>query len=257
LPLRRFNWLWNVVRPIYRAGLNLFTNGLERHINGTDSILVIPELYVIGEEYEPNVWRSVMAEVKPGDHVVDVGAYVGLYTVALAKRVGTRGQVFAFEPDPGNRELLRRQCDLNGVGQSVDIRDCAVGDVDGVVAFSAGLSSESHVSQSFGGTTRAVRMNTLDAELRDARVDLMKIDVEGFECHVLRGARRLLGDPRRRPRAIFIEVHPFAWEAINTSSAELLAELSSAGYAVTHLDCSPVASIREYGEIVARHPARR
>ncbi|MEM2045746.1 MAG: hypothetical protein QXO20_06155 [Candidatus Bathyarchaeia archaeon] len=53
-------------------------NGLERIINGTDRILILPKFRGVGETYEPEVWSHLMAQARPGDIVADVGAHIGL-----------------------------------------------------------------------------------------------------------------------------------------------------------------------------------
>jgi len=117
--------LWNQLRaPTYTALLaTLAPNGLERVINGADVIRLTPEYRVIAENYEPDVWKRVMDEARIGDVVVDVGANIGLYAIALARRVGTGGRVHAFEPDPANFLTLDRHCRLNGSpGKSFFVR---------------------------------------------------------------------------------------------------------------------------------------
>ena len=87
--LDRADWLWDCVRPQYEKLMVLFgQNGLERIVNDTDPILVLPRFRRVTEAYEPKVWKHLMAQVQPGDVIADVGAFIGLYTIALAKRVG-------------------------------------------------------------------------------------------------------------------------------------------------------------------------
>src|SRR3954470_912629 len=98
--LERADWLWNPARPIYQRAVNHFgRNGLERIINGSDRILVSPRARGVSETYEPDVWRALMADLRPGDTFVDVGSFIGLYTVAVALRLRGFGRVIAFEPD--------------------------------------------------------------------------------------------------------------------------------------------------------------
>ena len=88
--------------------------------------------------------------------------------------------------------------------------------------------------------------------LAGERIDILKIDVEGFEEMVLRGAQNLLCTAAFRPRTIFIEVHPYAWASLGSGSTALLRLLNQAGYRVETLEGLPVRSIERYGEIVAR-----
>src|SRR5205823_6561006 len=84
--LRGADWLWDRLRPSYAAVLaHLSRRGLPRTFNGTDTIRVLPRFRGYAGSYEPEVWPHLMARVRAGDTVADVGAYVGLYTVALAR----------------------------------------------------------------------------------------------------------------------------------------------------------------------------
>ncbi|HSS19401.1 MAG TPA: FkbM family methyltransferase [Pyrinomonadaceae bacterium] len=248
-------WLWNYVRPIYDR-LSGFTGrkGLPRNINGTDKILVAPRWRMISEEYEPEVWRALLGEVRPGDVIADVGSYVGLYAVALAKRVGATGRVIAFEPESSNHQALKEHIELNKVVDRVTLVRAAVGDRRGFVEMSSNLDS-SHVSGSVVTATdsasAAVPCVTLDEFFADQKLDLLKIDVEGFEEKVLQGAASLLTDAARSPRVIFIEVHPYAWPDVGTTSESFLQRLGQFGYRVQELSGERTQRIENYGEVLA------
>src|SRR5438128_4071864 len=184
-------------------------NGLERVINGTDSVRVLPELRAIGGTYEPEVWNHLMGAVRLGDTIVDVGAHCGLYSIAFAQRTGDIGRVHAFEPDPANFAKLQAHCRMNGIAGRVARYPVAVADCDGSVGFVAGQGSESHIGAGLANVS--VKCVCLDSIFPDRPVDLMKIDVEGFEEVVLRGAVSLLKSETRAPRVVCIEVHPYAW----------------------------------------------
>src|SRR5436309_2324852 len=191
--------------------------------------------------------------VRPGDVVADVGAHVGLYALALGRRVRPGGRVIAFEPDPDNFAALEGHVALNGLTDSVESCQAAVGCQDGFVAFAAGRGSESRVALDTARSTDRLRVRAvrLDSHLRDDRLDVLKIDVEGYEQAVLQGAEGLLSDRQRRPRAIYIEVHPYAWTETGTTSDSLLEMLRAYGYGAFFLSGEPVRKVEHYGEIVA------
>lgn len=251
--LARSDWLWNRVRPFYEKLIRLFgRNGLERVINGTDRILVLSEFRGVTEYYEPDVWSHLMAQVQHGDTVADVGAFIGLYTVALAKRVGASGTVLSFEPNPENFHISKAHVELNGVSQQVELTQAAVGAEDGVVPFEAGGGSTAHIRRHPASDTQMVQCVRLDTMFAGKRLDLLKIDVEGYEEIVLRGATNLLMEHARGPRLIYIEAHPYAWPAIGVSSESLLNFLATCGYRVENLNGKRVEQVDAYGEIVAR-----
>jgi len=182
--------------------------------------------------------------------VADVGAFIGLYTLAIAQRVGANGRVVAFEPNPESHALLRSHVELNTLTDRVELHQLAVGAEEGVVALTVNRGSMAAITQRTDSSTVSVRCVRLDDVWGDRPLDVLKIDVEGYEEQVLRGATRLLSR-QERPRVIFIEVHPYAWEASGTSSESLLLLLVDHGYRVTLLDGRPVSGIDFYGEIVA------
>jgi len=251
--LERADWLWDPVRPIYHRAVSHFgRNGLERIINGSDRILVSPRARGVREEYELGVWQALMAELRPGDTFVDVGAFIGLYTIGVGLRLKDSVRVIAFEPDIHNFSLLREHVRLNGLDEQVELHHAAVSDKDGKFQFLADGSSEARLVSSNRKDTTIVDVVTLDSAFKGSRIDMLKIDVEGYEEMVLRGANRLLHTPELKPRAIFIEVHPYAWAPLRTGSDSLLRVLNEAGYLVETLDGVPIRSIEGYGEIIAR-----
>jgi len=142
---------------------------------------------------------------------VDIGAYVGFYTV-LAARHGWR--VVAFEPNPINLILLRYNIALHGVRDRVVVVDKAAGDVHGYARFSISSSpSESSFTKYLRSELRlldiVVEVVTIDTVLESLDVKdfdnlIMKVDVEGFGLSVLKGALKTIRE--LRPFILF-EVH--------------------------------------------------
>lgn len=192
-----------------------------------------------------------MSNVAEKDVVVDVGAFIGLYTIALAKRVGPEGSVVAFEPDPASFKWLQRHITLNRVQDRVRLIRAAVGDHAGKTSFVEGMDSQSHVTRETQANGQQVSITTLDEEFPAQRVNLLKVDVEGFEEKVLAGGIRLLKDSARCPFIIYIEVHPFAWKEVGTTSESLLKLLKECNYGVFNWAGQSVEKISSYGEIIA------
>lgn len=250
--LEQADWLWNSIRPHYNKVISVLgRHGLERIINGTDRFLVLPEFRGVPETYEPEVWQHLMSQVKPGDIIADVGAYIGLYTIALAQRVGSGGKIFAFEPDPINFDVLKRQIELNQLEERVNLVQAAVGASDGTVSFHMGRSCQSAISSFSSVETQAVECVCLDSIFLNQRLDILKIDVEGYEEFVLKGARNLLQDKFRSPRLLYIEAHVFAWSEVGTSWESLLKFLNECDYQVFGLNAKP-EEINHWGEVIAQ-----
>jgi FkbM family methyltransferase len=149
---------------------------------------------------EPALVPILKAFLRPGGTFVDVGANIGVYTGWAARLVGRDGRVHAFEPAPVTRHALCRMVDANRL-DNVRVVPVAVGASAGCITLylvqgASGLTSAVPPSID-GGTTRVeVPMTTLDAYAEKARtgtVSLVKIDVEGYEIEVLKGATALLG----------------------------------------------------------------
>ncbi|MBD1862623.1 MULTISPECIES: FkbM family methyltransferase [Trichocoleus] len=177
----------------------------------------------------------------PGHILIDVGANFGLHTLYAAKAVGPQGCVFAFEPVPTNLNLLRRNVAINHVQQQVKIIPKAVSNSTDLfldffvppetVAVTASLSAESTQSQTKIQVAN-VRLDDFWPPL-NLPVNLIKIDVEGAELEVLRGAEQLL---RQWHPPLLIEVHGFALPSFGASVVELRGFLNRLNYQETLLE---------------------
>jgi FkbM family methyltransferase len=126
---------------------------------------------------------------RPGDTVVDVGANIGEVSIILSQHVGGEGQVFSFEPQPRVFQYLLGNLALNRCS-NVRTRNVALGSAPGVARMSDDKQDDmNRITQS--GVIE-VTCSTLDAELPSESIALLKIDVEGSELSVLRGAREVL-----------------------------------------------------------------
>ena len=142
--------------------------------------------------------------LRPGDLFVDVGANIGAYTV-LAAAVGAR--CLALEPSPQTFARLSENLRLNDLTATVTARQLAVGAASGELRFTAGLDTVEHVIArgESASATQVVAVQPLDDILANDEPYVMKIDVEGFETEVIRGANRTLSRPSLS--AIVIEMN--------------------------------------------------
>ena len=129
--------------------------------------------------------------LEPGMTFVDVGANIGSHTIHGARLVTSSGRVFSFEADPDTFELLRKNLSLNAI-KNVKLYNQCVADKDGTVTFNISANSARSSMVRKGASQKTLPANTLDNLLRiRTPVDFLKIDVEGAEYLVLRGARQL------------------------------------------------------------------
>lgn len=195
--------------------------------------------------YEPHLTPAILAELTPGATFVDVGANIGWYSVLAARAVGAQGRVLAFEPDPENIDLLLRSVTSNGFA-NVTALPVALSDRTGTA-----------VLQRYGGSNAALfaddgakgvgdhRVSCLPLDVFGdllTRLDVMKVDVEGAELLVLRGADTVFS--RYGRPVIFLEFTPSALERFPASSADHL------GAWVTEYRYD-MAVVRSSGEAVA------
>lgn len=140
------------------------------------------------------------SRLRPGDDAMDIGANVGIFSVVMGAAVGRSGRVFAFEPAPGNIVRLKKNLERNGLDHA-QLFPCALGEADGQMtlhlatdpAYPSLLEVQSGLAD---GTSVSVPVRRLDAVWEEAgrpRIGFVKMDVEGAEAAVIRGATGLLG----------------------------------------------------------------
>ena len=194
----------------------------------------------LGNFYERQTKAALRNLVSPGTLVLDIGANIGAHTLHLAQLVGATGRVMAFEPTDFAFRKLSRNLGLNpSLASRVEAHHCFLTADDRAnvpeaiysswpLARQAGLHAK-HLGREM--QTQAARARSLDSilsERADRKVQLVKLDVDGFECDVLRGATSML----RNMRPTFVmELAPYVLEERNTSLDELLSFFVPNGYA--------------------------
>jgi len=161
--------------------------------------------------YEPEVRKIFRAVLPANGAAVDIGANVGWHTLLMASLVGDGGRVLAVEPNPSVRARLQENLSLNGFSH-VEVSPYAIMDSDGVVTFHSPeaadmASGAGHVitaaAEGDPGAARieARRLDSLVPSMGLERLDLIKIDIEGFEWPALKGAEQTIA--RFRPHIVF------------------------------------------------------
>jgi FkbM family methyltransferase len=137
----------------------------------------------------------VLHVLRPDDLFVDIGANLGSYTILASAAAGARA--FSFEPVPSTFARLVENLRLNNVTDRVTARNVAIGETEGDLAFTVGEDTTNHVLAATEATESALKVPVvpLDRAIDGRTPALIKIDVEGFETPVLRGAARVLRDP--------------------------------------------------------------
>jgi FkbM family methyltransferase len=208
----------NPIRRIAARAWDLFLRKTGSYLDLTlqgGTIRLANEFRSLSLDYEAEALGSFLRALHLGDVVWDVGANIGLYTILAGKKVGSRGQVIAWEPNPATFQLLEKHVRANGLQARSRAIQGAINDgATPEVLFR--LDAEAPSSQiTMNAQTPAEEVIVVPARSLDAWCEelaqkprVLKIDVEGAEVLVLRGARRLLsGELGPRPNML-VAVHP-------------------------------------------------
>jgi FkbM family methyltransferase len=182
---------------------------------------------------EPGTRRILQMITPPKGCAIDVGASVGLHTLALARSVGAGGRLFAFEAEPRLERHLRRTLSANGLHQ-VSLHMLAAGDKNSKATFHVAKTighSSLYALESDDQEREAVEVEIRrldDVIAKDVLVDVIKIDVEGAELDVLKGAEQIL---QRSPEcAIVAELGPSHLKRIGTPLEDWLGAFTQQGF---------------------------
>ena len=196
----------------------------------------------ISQGYESRFDAAMMASLEPGMRVFDIGANVGYYTQKFAEAVGPTGEVHAFEPVPASAVKVS---ELQQQYPWVHVYQCAVADQPGEVEMSMETASTSpnHMIAigkiSNGYSSLKVPVQTV-AELSSKLgiPQMIKIDVEGYEWHVLQGGAATLSSPDLKH--VFVEIHFTLLEkrGMPNAAAEIQRFLEQKGFKVIFTDFS-------------------
>ena len=189
--------------------------------------------------YEPETLALILQQVKQGDVFVDVGANIGVFTIPAARCVGNNGRVIAAEASSDIFAFLTRNLEANGASQVITVNS-AICDFTGTARFypapkhKFGMGS---LGAQFGAKPIEVPATKLDEVLEEARighVDLLKVDVEGFELGVFKGAHGLLTGAR--PPLVVFEFCDWAEARVpNSRVGDAQRLLLSYGYSIWRL----------------------
>jgi FkbM family methyltransferase len=211
-------------------------DGIEWDLDLTEGI----DLYIyLAGRFEWRLSRTLTGLARPGDTIVDVGANLGAHALPLARAAGPSGRVLAYEPTSFAYGKLLANLDLNPLLASrvVPVQAMLVdGALEGAIpaAYASWpLTRADDLHAEHCGRpmpTDGARAVTLDEHLRELavdRVDLIKIDVDGAECAVLRGAKRVLRECRP---VIVMEWAPYLHESAGHHLGECLSVVRDLGY---------------------------
>jgi len=204
LPFLLGNKLFKHCFPVYRIAYKLYKAFSDRH--------------------ERALLRDI---IRPGMTVVDVGANIGIYTAFMAKIVGEKGRVCAFEPSPQNFKLLK---EYNNSANVTLVR-AAIGDTTGQIAlYISDKLNVDHRTYETGEKRKRIDIQSyrLDDYLQNEKVDFIKMDIQGFEYQALLGMKNILQNNQNIK--ILMEFWPYGLIKAGSGPEEVIAFLHQLGF---------------------------
>jgi len=200
-------------------------------------------LNILHDRFERNELDFVERSIKPGDHVVDVGANVGYFALSMARVVGSTGSVVAVEPSLRALQCLHAGVRENGYADRITVIEAAAGIRDGDARFVAHRASTnggsgfvlddgaSVVPEDHTATT--VPLVRLATVVRRRPISFLKLDAEGSEPNILAGADAILQEDRP---VILTELDPFCLERVSKiRPCDLIDVMARRGYSCHRL----------------------
>ena len=236
---------------------------LERHgavvvLNAKDPVVSGALTLGVYEKAETAFFCAVCRE---GMTFLDVGANIGYYTALASARVGPRGKIVALEPDPENFRFLERTVAANGARDVTCIQKAA-SDAEGILRLYISIANRGDNrlwAYELSDNSFEVAVSTVDSMLgeRGVRsVNLVKMDVQGYEGRVLRGMRETLG--RSDHVILLAEFWPFGLRSAGTAPEELLEGLRRDGMRLyTLTERGGLARLTDQKALIAKYPGTR
>lgn len=201
---------------------------LDLHTSGISTAL-----FLYGKRELLDTW-IVMNEVKGNMSVLDIGANIGYYAILECSLLG-KGKVYAFEPDPRNIEILKKNIKLNGLNKKIKVYPYAVAEKECSRKFY--LNRETNLSgfvrrngKSSSILAKCIKLDNFD---RINKIDFIRMDVEGYECLVIDGMINFL--KRKESLKLQIELHPSLYGNGRFNFQKRLEILEKLGFYVKYL----------------------
>jgi FkbM family methyltransferase len=208
-------------------------NGHKMILDSKDSLFLS-----INKVYEPFETALVKNEIKKGDIVLDIGANIGYYTLIFAKIIGDEGKVFAFEPDPDNFLLLKKNVELNGYKNVIFVQKAVSNQTGKVKLYISDSNKGDHRIYDPGDGRHSIEIDAirLDEFFEDfqGKIDFIKMDIQGAEGGALQGMLSLI--KKNQNMKIITEFWPDALKLFGTDPAEILKLLIDAGFKLNRIN---------------------
>lgn len=222
----------------YKRITHKLPSGLIMELNPKD---LVDRRFLVAGTYEEQEWDWVASRLGGGGAFIDVGAHHGAYSLNAARLLGEAGQVLAIEPNPRAAELLRRQAALNSLSNITIIEKACGSSRNTMTLYVSPDSNTGMTSLSYENAVRGsleftpakhdVEIVPLDLivseNLKAPTIALIKVDTEGAETEVIRGAAGVI---RKYKPWLLLETHAIQLDNFGSSLKELRELVRSLGY---------------------------
>ena len=185
---------------------------------------------------EPGTCQILSALLQPDSIFVDVGANIGAFTLLAGRKIDSSGHIWAIEPTPTLQVVLKHMIQINGLSNRVTLLEAAAGSSSGKGLLKLGKTSghNSLIDLDEAVDSTETPIIVLDDVLASSKVDVIKIDVEGFELEVLAGLKNTI---ERNPRlSIILEFSPIHVARLGMDVPGWIAHLKEFGLKLFEID---------------------
>ncbi len=251
-PLKRLNFLWSFLRIIYRVSFAILPPWSVSKMIGPYGPFKLDRRFAFSNFSNwggrHNRGFVTCIEAASGlETVFDIGAHIGLVALPLSRSIHPNGTVFAFEPASSNRNFLIDHIAANSITNIEIISELIGASSKKAVEFyessgDSGMNTITDIGRRRGYDQTKINQITLDefCSSRQLTPQLIKIDTEGAELNILRGASDTL---KKHQPTIFLSVHPNHLAELGGTVEELEELITAAGYTVTNMDGTVVRPI--------------
>lgn len=228
--------------------------GHKLYIDSSD-VSLTPALLMTGGVWEPGTTALLKKIISPEMTVVDIGANIGYHTLTAANLVGSNGKVYAFEPEPGNFDLLNKNIHANKYDNVTTICKAVadkVGISEMIIYPTKHGAHKLMIPNNTHKITMPVEVVTLDEFFKDIKkpIDVVKIDVEGFESAVFDGMENMI---KKNPDIkILLEFYPKIIQQSGYSPKDFLTNIKHCGFEIFRIDeiSSQLVAIQNIDELL-------
>ncbi len=220
------------IKPLFKIYAFIISNLKPRMVTTEGSQMILDKndslLLSIYPNFEPAETNLVKKYIKPGMVVVDAGAYIGYFTLLMARLVGPKGEVHAFEPGKENFELLEKNVELNGYKNVICNRVALSNKVGKAKLYLSSDNPQDHriTKDVHNQKTEIIRVETLDYYFKNKKVNFIKMDIQGAEVFALEKAKETLN---HKGLKIIVEFWPFVLKREGKEPKRFFDQLSKIG----------------------------